>query len=44
MSKGIKILIGVVGGLVALIGLVWGAMEIIANHGINHLYDKESDI
>lgn len=44
MSKGIKILIGVVGGLVALIGLVWGAMEIIANHGINHLYDKEMDI
>ena len=37
MSKGIRILIGVVGGFVALICLVWVPMEFIANHGINHL-------
>ncbi len=44
MSKRIRILIGVVGGFVAVIGLVWVVMEIIANNGINHLYDKEMDI
>lgn len=41
MSNGIKILIGVVGGLVTLAGLFWAVMEIAANHGINHLYDKK---
>lgn len=41
MSKGIKILIGIVGGLVTLAGLIWAAMEIVAHHGIKHLYDKE---
>lgn len=44
MSKGIKILIGIVGGLVTLASLIWAVMEIAANHGINHLYDKEMDI
>lgn len=39
-----SIVIGVIGGFVTLIGLVWGTMEIIANHGINYLYDKEMDI
>lgn len=41
MSKGIKIFLGVVGGIVVLAGAFWAAMEIIANHGIKHLYDKE---
>ena len=41
MRKVIKIMIGVVGGLAALVGLLWIAMEIVANYGINHLYDKK---
>ncbi len=44
MNKVIKILSGIVGGVVVLFGLAWSVLEIMTNHGINHLYDKEVKI
>lgn len=44
MKKAIKILSGIVGGIVVLIGLAWSVLEITTNHGINHLFDKEVKI
>lgn len=41
MSKCIKIIIGVIGGLVALSGLFWATMAICAHYGIDHLYDEK---
>ena len=42
MNKTVKILSGIIGGIVALVGVLWAVMEITANHGINHLFDREA--
>ena len=44
MKKTLKILSGIIGGIVVLFGLAWSVLEITTNRGINHLFDKEVKI
>lgn len=42
MKKGMKILLGVLGGVTVLAGIFWSIMAICAHYGLDHIFDEEN--